>query len=86
MANSNYTIHVNRTKENGMKNGLKCTKTQFTRDEVIEHGEYFGCIEHEGGATEQRWVLDGIAFAEICNANGYCVIFQCLGKASKVLD
>lgn len=68
-------------KEEQMKN----TKTQQTREEVIERGEYLGCTEYEGGATEQRWVLDGIVFAEICNANGYCVGFHCLGKASKVL-
>lgn len=64
---------------------MKNTKKQFTRNEVIEHGEYLGCIEYESGATEQRWVLDGIVFAEICNADGYRAGFRCLGKASKVL-
>jgi hypothetical protein len=64
---------------------MKNTKKQFTRNEVIEHGEYLGCIEYESGATEQRWVLDGIVFAEICNADGYRTWFRCLGKASKVL-
>lgn len=68
-------------KEEQMKNA----KTQQTREEVIERGEYLGCTEYEGGATEQRWVLDGIVFAEICNANGYRVGFHCLGKVSKVL-
>lgn len=57
---------------------MKNTKTQQTREEVIERGEHLGC-------TEQRWVLDGIVFAEICNANGYRVGFRCPGKASKVL-
>lgn len=64
---------------------MKNTKKQFTRNEVIEHGEYLGCIEYESGATEQRWVLDGIVFVEICNAYGYRAGFRCLGKASKVL-
>lgn len=64
---------------------MKNTKKQFTRNEVIEHGEYLGCIEYESGATEQRWVLDGIVFAEICNADGYRAGFRCPGKASKVL-
>lgn len=59
---------------------MKNTEKQFTRDEAVERGEY------EGGAAEQRWVLDGIVFVEICNANGYRVGFHCLGKASKVLE
>lgn len=64
---------------------MKNIKHQPNRNEVIEHGEYLGCIEYERGATEQRWVLDGIVFAEICNADGYRISFRCLGKASKVL-
>ena len=31
---------------------MKNTKKQFTRNEVIEHGEYLGSIEYEIGATE----------------------------------
>lgn len=61
------------------------TKQQPTRDEVVERGEYLGCIEYESGATEQRWALDGIVFAETCSADGYSTGFRCLGKASKVL-
>ena len=33
---------------------MKNTKKQFIRDEVLERGEYLGCIEYEGGAAEQR--------------------------------
>ena len=54
------------------------SKHQPTRNEVIERGEYLGC-------TEQRWILDGIVFAETCNVNGLRSGFRCLGKASKVL-
>lgn len=67
-----------------MKNTMN-SKHQFTRDEVIERGEYLGCTEYVSGCTEQRWVLDGIVFAETCNADGYRTGFRCLGKASKVL-
>lgn len=68
-------------KEEQMKN----TKTQQTSNGVIEHGEYLGRIEYESGTAEQRWVLDGIVFAEVCNADGYRAGLRCLGKASKVL-
>lgn len=64
---------------------MKNTKTQQTSEDVVERGECLGCTEYEGGTTEQRRVLDGIVFSEICNANGYRVGFHCLGKASKVL-
>lgn len=67
-----------------MKNTTN-SKHQLTRDEVIERGEYLGCTEYVSGCTEQRWVLDGIVFAETCNADGYSTGFRCLGKASKVL-
>ena len=69
----------------GKGNTMRNTKKQFTRNEVIEHGEYLGCTEYESGVTEQRWTLDGIVYAETCNADGYCTSFRCLGKASKVL-
>lgn len=61
------------------------SKHQPTRNEVIERGEYLGCTEHVSGCTEQRWILDGIVFAETCNVNGLRSGFRCLGKASKVL-
>lgn len=64
---------------------MESSKKKPTRNEVIEHGEYLGCIEYESGATEQRWVLDGIVFTETCNADGLRSGFRCLGKASKVL-
>lgn len=64
---------------------MKNTKHQPSRNEVIERGEYLGCIEYESGAAEQHLVLDGIVFAETCNADGYRAGFRCLGKASKVL-
>ena len=64
---------------------MESNKKQPTRNEVIEHGEYLGCTEYESGATEQRWVLNGIVFAEFCNADGFRTGFRCLGKASKVL-
>lgn len=76
-----HTVHINRNKENAMKG----TKKRHTRDEAIERGEYLGCTEYESGATEQRWVLDGIVFAEACNAAGRRAGFRCMGKASKVL-
>ncbi len=63
---------------------MKTTKT-YTRDEIIERGEYLGCTEYESGATMQRWLLDGIVYAETCNADGYRTSFRCIGKASKVL-
>lgn len=78
---SKHSVHINRNKENTMKD----TKKQPTRDEVIERGEYLGCTEYASGCTEQRWILDGIVFAETCNADGYSTGFRCLGKASKVL-
>lgn len=67
-----------------MKNTTN-SKHQPTRNEVIERGEYLGCVEYASGCTEQRWVLDGIVFAETCNANGLRSGFRCLGRASKVL-
>ena len=67
-----------------MKNTTN-SKHQPTRNEVIERGEYLGCVEYDSGCTEQRWVLDGIVFAETCNVDGYRTGFRCLGKASKAL-
>lgn len=67
---------------------MKFTKTnekQPNRNEVIERGEYLGCTEYASGCTEQRWLLDGIVFAETCTADGLRVSFRCMGKASKVL-
>lgn len=63
---------------------MKNTEKQFTRNGVIEHGEYLGCIEYGSGATGRRRVPDGIVFAGICNADGYRAGFRRLGKASKV--
>lgn len=71
--------------QKGKGNTMRNTKKQFTRNEVIEHGEYLGCTEYESGVTEQRWTLDGIVYAETCSADGYRTSFRCLGKASKVL-
>lgn len=67
-----------------MKNAMN-SKHQPTRNEVIERGEYLGCVEYASGCTEQRWVLDDIVFSETCNADGYRTGLRCLGKASKVL-
>ena len=64
---------------------MKNTKTQPTRDEVVERGEYLGYTEYESRVTEQHWVLDGIVFAETCSADGGRTKFGCLGKISKVL-
>lgn len=52
---------------------------------IIERGEYLGFVEYDSGCTKQRWVLDGIVFAETCNADGFRSGFRCLGKALKVL-
>ena len=64
---------------------MKNIKKSLTRDESVERGEYLGAIEYESGATMQRWLLDGIVYAETCNADGYRTSFRCLGKASRVL-
>ncbi len=60
-------------------------KRQPTREEVIEHGEYLGATEYASGATEQRWVLNGIVFSEVCDADGRRGSWTCLDKASRVL-
>lgn len=64
---------------------MKNIKKSLTRDDVIKNGEYIGFTEYESGATMQRWLLDGIVYAETCNADGYRTSFRCLGKASRVL-
>lgn len=64
---------------------MKTTKKSYTREDVIKNGEYLGATEYTSGATEQRWLLDGIVYAETCNADGYRTGFRCLGKVSKVL-
>lgn len=58
---------------------------QLTREEAIEHGEYLGFTEYRSGATEQRWLINGLVFAEICNARGFRTSWRCLGRASRVL-
>lgn len=64
---------------------MKNIKKSLTSDEIVERGEYLGAIEYESGATMQRWLLDGIVYAETCNSDGYRTSFRCLGKASRVL-
>ena len=64
---------------------MKNIKKSLTRDDVIKNGEYIGFTEYESGATEQRWLIDGLVFAETCTADGRRVGFRCMGKASKVL-
>lgn len=63
---------------------MKTTKT-YTRNDVIKHGEYLGFIEYESGATEQRWIIDGLVFSETCTTDGRRAGFRCIGNASKVL-
>lgn len=60
-------------------------KRQPTREEVIEHGECLGATEYASGPTEQRWVLNGIVFSEVCDADGTHASWTCLGKASRIL-
>lgn len=64
---------------------MKTTKT-YTRDDVIKHGEYLGFIEYESGATEQRWLIDGLVFSETCTTDGRLAGFRCIGNASKVFE
>ena len=39
---------------------MKNIKKSLTRDDVIKNGEYIGFTEYESGATEQRWLIDGL--------------------------
>lgn len=55
-------------------------KKQPTRDEVVEHGKYLGAVVYESGATEQRWEINCIVFAETCNAAGCKTSWRCVGK------
>lgn len=58
-------------------------KRQFTRDEVVERGEYVGFRETRDGGTLQFWKLGGIVFRETVDPNGFRTGFNCCGKAVK---